>query len=214
MHFFALKKKNPLERFFYSRRLASPKHNFRCWRLVVLVNPENAQSFWRPDYKGMDWQDYTNMGKEISEMFLALVSENWGGCGWCGDVRSWCNFQQSCEMILISGDEQWPRPGIFAVYRGFCTYYRIIQIILISHDKDPCEQQWNVSRGFWTLLIWDHTPDPWMGGHFLLQPVVRFILLDDIGCMQSTEVQDRNRHNSKNDTRNCFSGNSSYTLED
>lgn len=38
-------------------------------RLVVLVNPENAQSFWRPDYKGMDWQDYTNMGKEISEMF-------------------------------------------------------------------------------------------------------------------------------------------------
>ena len=43
------------------------------------MNPENAQSFWRPDYKGMDWQDYTNMGKEISEMFLALVSENWGG---------------------------------------------------------------------------------------------------------------------------------------
>lgn len=40
----------------------------------MLVNPENAQSFWRPDYKGMDWQDYTNMGKEISEMFLAFVS--------------------------------------------------------------------------------------------------------------------------------------------
>ena len=23
-------------------------------RLVLLVNPENAQSFWRPDYQGMD----------------------------------------------------------------------------------------------------------------------------------------------------------------
>ena len=37
------------------------------------MNPENAQSFWRPDYKGMDWQDYTNMGKEISEMFLGFL---------------------------------------------------------------------------------------------------------------------------------------------
>ena len=51
------------------------------------MNPENAQSFWRPDYKGMDWQDYTNMGKEISEMFLALVSENWGGD--VGDVGAY-----------------------------------------------------------------------------------------------------------------------------
>ena len=42
----------------------------------MLVNPENAQSFWRPDYKGMDWADYTNMGKEISEMFLGFF---WGG---------------------------------------------------------------------------------------------------------------------------------------
>jgi len=38
-------------------------------RLVLLVNPENAQSFWRPDYQGMDWSDYTNMGKEISATF-------------------------------------------------------------------------------------------------------------------------------------------------
>lgn len=38
-------------------------------RLVLLVNTENAQSFWRPDYQGMDWGDYTNMGKEISNMF-------------------------------------------------------------------------------------------------------------------------------------------------
>eukprot|EP00435_Cladocopium_sp_Y103_P018806 s1370_g4.t1 len=37
--------------------------------LVLLVNTENAQSFWRPDYQGMDWGDYTNMGKEISNMF-------------------------------------------------------------------------------------------------------------------------------------------------
>jgi hypothetical protein len=37
---------------------------------VLLVNTENAQSFWRPDYQGMDWGDYTNMGKEISNMCL------------------------------------------------------------------------------------------------------------------------------------------------
>ncbi|CAK9091391.1 unnamed protein product [Durusdinium trenchii] len=38
-------------------------------RLVLLVNTENAQSFFRVDFKGMDWGDYTNMGKEISNIF-------------------------------------------------------------------------------------------------------------------------------------------------
>ena len=42
-----------------------------------MLNPENAQSFWRPDFQGMDWGDYTNMGASTKyKVFQYLMARD------------------------------------------------------------------------------------------------------------------------------------------